>query len=216
MDLNGYVSLFLLGISSLLPLVNPVGTALIISPYFQGVAPSDRKQFSFKISLSCFVLGLATLFLGSWCLRFMGISIPAIQLGGGLLITRMGLAMLSQKSDDKSDTAKPGKLEDSLFYPLAFPLTLGPGGISTLITLSAHAHADDTELTLLRMGVLSGSLLAVMIVTYFCFSYSDQLIRRIGPSGSIVMNRLMAFLVFCIGIQMIIGGLEHSFPRMFG
>lgn len=215
MDILSQLSLFTLGVSSLLPLVNPVGTALIINPYFAGFPLSQRKSFALTIVISCLGLGIATLFLGSYALKFMGISIPTTQLAGGLIIAHMGLLMLSSKGETAKEPPNSDTVRSSLFYPMAFPLTLGPGGISTLITLSAHAHAEDTAQTLLQMGTLSLSLLAVLIFTYFCFAYSDGVIRRIGKSGSMVLNRLMAFLVFCIGIQMVISGLGHSFPQLF-
>ncbi|MGZ3722270.1 MAG: MarC family protein [Bdellovibrionales bacterium] len=217
MDLVGQLPLFVLGMSSLLPLVNPIGTALIINPYFRGATFSDRKSYAFAIVLSSLGLGVATLFLGSWCLKFMGISIPTTQMAGGLIIARMGLGLLNSEPEDQDgQQTQHANVRNSLFYPLAFPLTVGPGCISALITLSAHAHvSEDTPLTLLRMGVLSLSLFTVLVVTYFCFAYSDVVIRRIGTSGSLIVNRLMAFIVFCIGIQMFVTGLSHSFPNLF-
>ncbi|MBX3021480.1 MAG: MarC family protein [Bdellovibrionales bacterium] len=215
MDLTSHLSLFALGVSSLMPLVNPIGTALIVNSYFTGLTLADRKSYAFTIALSGTALGLATLLLGSWCLKAMGISIPTTQMGGGLIIAHMGLSLLNSKGQD-SPSFSHENVRSSLFYPIAFPLTVGPGGISALITLSAHSHAPDITDTFINMAVLSLSLVATMVITYFCFAYSDVVIRRIGNSGSMVLNRLMAFLVFCIGIQMFVAGLSHSFPKLFG
>lgn len=215
MNFLGQLSLFTLGVSSLLPLVNPVGTALIVNSYFAGFPLAQRKSFALTIVSSCLILGVATLFLGSYALKFMGISIPTTQLAGGLIIAHMGISLLNSKGESEKEPANTDTVRNSLFYPMAFPLTLGPGCISALITLSAHAHTASTGETFLNMGVLSLSLLAVLIFTYFCFAYSDAVIRRIGESGSMVLNRLMAFLVFCIGIQMVLSGLGHSFPQLF-
>jgi multiple antibiotic resistance protein len=212
MEFTESLSLYALGISSLLPLVNPIGTALIINHYFSGATLSERKSYAFAIVLSALGLGVATLFLGSWCLKFMGISIPTIQMAGGLLIARMGLALLSSQAEESQTSTRSKNVKDALFYPIAFPLTVGPGSISALITLSAHAHTDSASLTLMRMGVLSLSLVTVLVITFVCFAYSDVVIRRVGSSGSLIINRLMAFLVFCIGIQMFVVGLNHSFP----
>ncbi len=214
----GHSSLFLLGVSSLFPLINPIGTALILNPYFSASSLKQRKSYALQICVACFFLGFATLFLGSWVLKFMGISIAATQMGGGILIARMGLQFLGSESDEEEtkETAKPrDSIERSLFYPLAFPLTLGPGGLSVLITLSAHAHAQDLVGTFERMAVLGVSLLVTMVMTYFCFAYTNVVIHRIGATGSMVLNRLMAFVVFCIGIQMILSGLTTSFPHLF-
>jgi multiple antibiotic resistance protein len=204
-----HASLFLLGFSSLFPLINPIGTALIIEPYFQGIPRRERKLHAFKIVLNCFLLGLFCLHAGSKILQFMGVTIPAMQLAGGLIIAKIGLGFLDAKENTKQDDNVETDVTDSLFYPLAFPLTLGPGGIATLIMLSAHAHT--AKLTEISNGMLALSLalFAVLAVTYFCFAYSHDLVQKIGPNGSRVLNRLLAFLVFCIGIQMAFAGLMH-------
>ncbi len=207
--------LFLLGISSLLPLINPIGTAFILDPYFANLDLKSRKEFSFAIAFYCLILGLGTLALGSWCLKFMGISIPTTQVAGGFVIAKMGLGMLTARSQENDDPKEGlANVRASLFYPMAFPLTLGPGSVSTLIALSAHAHSTDLSESWLHMGVLALSLLTVCVLTYFCFVYSRVIIERLGPSGSLVINRLLAFLVFCIGIQMIVTGLKHLFPNL--
>jgi multiple antibiotic resistance protein len=75
--------------------------------------------------------------------------------------------------------------------------------------LSAHAHTTKITQISMNMITLSFSLLTVLIITYFCFAYSHDLVKKIGPNGSRVLNRLLAFLVFCIGIQMAFTGLMH-------
>lgn len=214
MEFVDLLSLFTLGFSSLFPLINPFGTSLIVSPYFAGSPLSDRKSQSRTIVIYGMVLGLCALLLGSWVLRFMGISIATTQLAGGLIIARMGLGMLNAQPS-KNSSSPSGEIKDSLFYPITFPLTIGPGAISVLIALSAHAHTPELTETLVRNGVLAASLMAVMLITYFCLLYSERAIHLIGPQGSVVLSRLMAFLVFCIGLQVAITGLTHSFPKLF-
>lgn len=208
-------SLFTLGFSSLFPLINPIGTALIINAKLSQGTGQERLSHSANICWICFAMGVATLFAGSWVLKFMGISIASTQMAGGLVLAHMGMALLNSESEGANDKTQIKPMGDSLFYPLAFPLTLGPGGIATLITLSAHAHAEAIGETFLRMGILAVGLGAVLLVTYFCFAYTNLLIARIGKTGSQALNRLMAFVVFSIGIQMFVTGLSHAFPNMF-
>lgn len=143
----------------------------------------------------------------------MGVSTDVTQFAGGILIARMGLGML----DSKEDHARSGKINDevsqSLFYPIAFPFTIGPGAISALITLSAHAHVGSFMETHIRMSVIGLSLLVVLIAGYFCFLYADKILQKIGRTGSNVLSRLMAFLVFCIGLQMAFSGIQKIFPN---
>lgn len=204
-----HLTLFALGFSSLFPLINPIGTALIIEPYFQGIPRNKRKSHAFKIVLNCLLLGLFCLHAGSVILQFMGVTLPAMQLAGGLIIAKIGLGFLDAKEDAKQDDNVKTSIDDALFYPLAFPLTLGPGGISTLIMLSAHAHSTKLTQVSMSMMAISLALLVVLVITYFCFAYSHDLVQKIGPNGSRVLNRLLAFLVFCIGIQMAFTGLMH-------
>jgi multiple antibiotic resistance protein len=208
------LSLFVLGFSSLLPMVNPIGTAVIINPQFAGTSLAERKIYARSIAFFGFALGIAALFLGSWCLKFMGISVATTQMAGGLVIARLGLNLLNSKEETEEAPPPSSFLSNSLFYPLAFPLTVGPGCISVLVTLSAHASTGDLADTLRRMLVLSVSLFIVMVLTYLCFTYSDAMMRRIGKSGSQVLNRLMAFVLFCVGIQMLVNGLIHTFPHL--
>lgn len=204
-------SIFLLGITSLLPLINPIGTALILNSFFAGQDLKGRKSYALSIVMYSFFLGLGALFLGSWCLKFMGISVSTTQLAGGIIIARMGLNLLSSKTEtDKSDGPLVD-LKSSTFYPMAFPLTLGPGAISVLITLNAHAQSGSLSDTWLKLVALTLSLAFVCVVTYFCFVYSDKVISKIGTSGSLVANRLSAFLVFCIGVQMTLTAFKTIF-----
>ena len=141
-ELTNYLPTFLLGFSSLFPLINPVGTALIIQPYFEGLDAASRKQHAFRIVLICFLMGFITLHIGSYILKFMGVSIPATQTAGGIVIAVLGFNLLnSQAASSDVDDAKRN-IDDSTFYPLSFPMTLGPGGLATLIALSAHVHSD--------------------------------------------------------------------------
>lgn len=202
-----HLPIFMLAFSSLLPLVNPIGTALIIEPYFAGIEKSERRAVAFKIVFYCFVLGLVSLHTGSLILEFMGVSVSTTQLAGGLIIAKLGLGLLD-KQDIKEDNSVGFQLSDAIFYPLAFPLTFGPGCVSTIITLSAHAHNEFTLLSI-NMVMISLALLVTLVMTYVCFVYAAELTQRIGKNGCMVLNRLLAFLVFCIGIQMAFNGLMH-------
>lgn len=197
---------FLLGFSSLFPLINPVGTALIIQPYFSGLDGASRKRHAFRIAFICFLMGFITLHVGSYILKFMGVSIPATQTAGGIVIAVLGFNLLNSQasSNDVDDAAHD--IDDSIFYPLSFPLTLGPGGLATLIALSAHVHSDGDSFFSPKMTAITLSLFVILAIAYFCFANTGALVKRMGANGSQVMNRLMSFLVFSIGIQMTFSG----------
>jgi multiple antibiotic resistance protein len=198
---------FLLGFSSLFPLINPIGTAFIIQPYFSNLDDASRKQYALRVVFICFVMGLVALHVGSYVLKFMGVSIPATQTAGGIVIAVLGFNLLNSAATTSTDVVSATKLEDSVFYPLSFPLTLGPGGISTLIALSAHVHRASDNVLSPAMTALTASLFVVLVIAYFCFVNASKLVRKLGANGSQVVNRMMSFLVFCIGIQMAFTGI---------
>ena len=205
--LSGLLPTFLLGFSSLFPLINPIGTAFIIQPYFSSLDDAARRRYVIRIVVICFLMGTVALHLGSYVLKLMGVSIAATQTAGGIVIAILGFNLLNSATTESTDVASGKKIDDSIFYPLSFPLTLGPGGISTLIALSAHVHSQQDHFFSPKMVAVTGSLLAVLVIAYFCFFNASKLVRRLGPNGSQVMNRMMSFLVFCIGIQMTFTGI---------
>ena len=208
------LSIFLLSFSTLFPVLNPVGNALIINPYLANRPMAERQLAAFKIVFYAFVFGVVAVVAGSELLKLMGIALPTIQIAGGIVIARMGFNLLNHDPDQ--DRAKvPAAVATSLFYPLAFPVTLGPGSISVLITLSASSQDVGFALTAERMLTLILALAAVLAVSFVCYAYETVITNRMGDSGSVILNRLMSFLLFCIGVQMFISGLERTFPKLF-
>jgi multiple antibiotic resistance protein len=206
-DWSTLLPTFLLGFSSLFPLINPVGTAFIVQPYFSELDDAARRRYVIRIVVICFVMGLVALHLGSYVLKLMGVSIPATQTAGGIVIAILGFNLLNSAETSPADVQSGHKIDESIFYPLSFPLTLGPGGISTLIALSAHVHNPRDNWLSVEMLAVTLSLLVVLVIAYFCFFNATKVVRRLGPNGSQVLNRLMSFLVFCIGIQMTFSGI---------
>jgi len=208
-----FLNLVFVGFISLFPPVNPPGTAIMIDPLLEGIQDGERKIVALKIALYAFLLCSVTIFLGSWIFKLFGISLPVVQLAGGLLICRMGWSLLSSDDEGKGDQegAKPNQnhknVEDILFYPLTFPMTTGAATISVLLTLSAHGHNDDLTLYLTHLLALIVAILLMCLLIYVCYSYTPALTRVLGPRGSQVLNRLSAFLVFCVGLQIAAQGL---------
>ncbi|HMH20925.1 MAG TPA: MarC family protein, partial [Puia sp.] len=137
MSLNfPFLQLVFVGFFSLFPAVNPVGSAFIVDPLLTGLNMPERKNAAKKVALYCFIICAVSVLAGSWILKLFGISIPIVQVAGGIMICRMGWQLLT--SDDvikgNKEKARPdrkaGDIENILFYPLAFPMTTGAGTIS--------------------------------------------------------------------------------------
>lgn len=201
-----FAPIFLLGFSSLFPLINPIGTAFIIQPYFSELNSTAKKKLAFQIVIICFVMGFITLHFGSYVLELMGVSIPATQTAGGIVIGILGFNLLNNQTTNNANNQTVKDNSNSTFYPLAFPLTLGPGGISTLIALGAHVHVKDHFFSQ-NTTAITLSLFVVLVIAYFCFTNTTALVKKMGPNGSQIMSKMMSFLVFCIGIQMAFTGI---------
>lgn len=210
-----FLSLVFVGFVALFPPVNPIGSAFIINPLLTGLDREARKAAARKITTYCFIICFISVFTGSWILKLFGISLPVVQLAGGILICRMGWQMLSSDDNVKGskESAQPTSglehIEDILFYPIAFPMTTGAGTISVLLTLSAHGANGNLTLHFINLGALVIAVLLICLLIYLCYANTPALIRRLGPRGEQIVNRISAFLVFCVGIQIATAGITH-------
>lgn len=193
--------------TALMPCVNPIGTAIILSSLTAGSDPKTRKQLARRVALNAAALLIGSLLIGSHLLEFFGVSIPIVQAVGGFVLASMGWKMLNKQDSaeqhDKSSTvfAESSSLWSRVFYPFTFPITVGPGCVAVAITLSAHSQKGDFVGTaLVQAGDVIG-ILAVSALVYLCFQYSAFVMKSLGESGTAVLMRLISFLVTCIGIQ---------------
>ena len=209
-----FLHLAVAGIIALFAPVNPVGTALVANPFFEHLDSKERHAAASKVTLYCMILCLTVLFVGSWFFKLFGISLPVVQLAGGIVICHMGWLLLGSDNKPAADSANshaaahaPADLDDKLFYPIAFPMTTGPGTIAVLLTLSANAHATHESTYLANIGALVVAVLITGLMVYVCLAYTPAFLRRIGPKGGMVLNRISAFLVFCVGLQIATDGI---------
>ena len=184
-----------------------------------GQRASDRKSNIRSIITDYLLVGLGSLAVGHFVLTLFGLSLPVIQLGGGLLICRTALQWLSDS--DSSVGHAQGKdvnplhkiaLESQVFYPITFPISIGPGSVSVILTLMASVSMKDGW----AKGLLSYAIIALVIVLmclilYLFLSQGERIIRKIGTSGSIVINKMVAFFTFCVGVQIVVTGIAKLF-----
>jgi len=199
---------------ALMPVINPIGTAIILLSLTDGVDDPTRKALARKITVNTIILLTALLLGGSYLLAFFGISVPIVQLAGGFVLSAMGWKLLNQTdaaqgADAQESVAKtPQNYFEKTFYPFTFPITVGPGSVAVALTLSARsAHEELLETAVHQGGALIG-IVGVALLVYFCFVYSNRLAARMGPSGTSVMMRLIAFIVVCIGAEISWTGLR--------
>jgi multiple antibiotic resistance protein len=199
----------LLVVSALFPIVDPIGGSPVFLSLTQDYSSQTRRLLARRISVDSFILLMASFTIGSHVLSFFGISLPVVQVGGGLIVISTGWAMLTQKDDnDRNMVRRSVSCTDALrdaFYPLTLPLTVGPGSISVAITLGANEpHQLRANLLAILAAAIGSAVLAISI--YLCYGFADRLGAVIGPAGMNVILKLSAFLLVCIGVQILWNG----------
>jgi multiple antibiotic resistance protein len=216
---------FALGFSALLPLINPLGSALIFLGLV-GAAPIDiYRGLARRIAINTVIFLAVIELIGSYLLGFFGISLPIVQVSGGIVIAMIAWALLNQPdstpSPEKTEAAAPAvtpaeinSLQQKAFYPFTFPITAGPGCIVVMLTLSVH-----TEQTTLEDKVLAhvGLFIAVLLLSaliYLCYAYAPKIARTISPATAHGILRVVAFILLCIGVQIAWNGLSDLFTKL--
>lgn len=199
-------------LTALFPIVNPLGGAPIFLSLTHYYSAEQRRILSRRIALNSVVLIVVSYFIGTHILTFFGISLPVVQVGGGMVVVSTGWAMLKQKDEDstKSDVHRTVNTEDlsrKAFYPLTLPLTVGPGSISVAITLGANEPHAGHRIIFSIIGAVIGAVLIAASV-YLCYAFSDRLAHALGETAMSVIMRLSSFLLVCIGVQIIWNGLS--------
>jgi multiple antibiotic resistance protein len=200
------VRIAVLVVATLLPLINPAGSAAIFHSMTLGIPESERRKMARSIGISSFVLVVAATFIGSYVLDFFGLSLPSVRIGGGLLVAASGWKLLNAEEKASPVVTDVKKVESRAFYPLTFPLTVGPGTISAAITIGASLKEPGVVLWQRALASLVG-LAAVAFTVYFSFRFAARLIRFLGATGTVVMLRLSAFILMCVGVQIITNGI---------
>ncbi|MDR3715146.1 MAG: MarC family protein [Puia sp.] len=214
---NNYVNLLFTGIIALFPVVNPIGSAFIVSPYFADLDRSGKRNAVKKITFYAFCICTVSLFAGHWILELFGLSVPVVQLAGGIMICKMGWEFLTSDDkgpDQKSRGQQPGttdgylSIEDRLFYPITFPVTTGAGTISVLFTLSAHSSSANYSDYLVNASAILLAIIVMCVLVYVFYLNTKTLINYLGSKGEAIVNRITSFLVFCVGLQIAISGIR--------
>ena len=207
----------LLVFAGLFPIVNPVGMAPIFASMTFPYSRDIRRTMAMRIAINGIVLLVASIFIGSYILEFFGISIAAVQFGGGLVVTVSGWHILNRRSDvaeRSNDAPQPSsEILSKAFYPLTLPLTVGPGSIAVAITLGSNSHSEThLQLILTALAAVIGSVLIGLSI-YLSYAYADKLETFLGNTGTSILIRLSAFIVLCIGIQIMFNGLESFYKE---
>jgi multiple antibiotic resistance protein len=202
---------FLLVFAAIFPVVNPPGSALVFLGLTRGATPEIRRILAWRIARNSFCVLICSLLVGALILKFYGISIPVLRVAGGFIVAVAGWKLLSEGSHKELEASADGvsrtELLEQAFYPLTLPLTTGPGTIAVVISLglSRASYTSSTDEILFVLASLAAAV-AIAITIFLCFAYADQVQRLLGPGGTDIAVRLSAFILFCLGIQILWSG----------
>ncbi len=205
-ELSAIVRTALVTLAALLPITNPPGNAPIFLALTKAMDENERRAMARRVGLNCLVLLVAAAYVGNYVLAFFDISIPVVRVGGGLLVAATAWRLLAAEdaaSGDAPGSSRKASAEEvagRAFYPLSFPITVGPGSISIAITLGASLPARGVPRLATSLGLMLGICVASVAI-WLAYRYASKLVRLLGTTGTAVFLRLSAFILLCIGVQ---------------
>ncbi|MGY6162341.1 MarC family protein [Paraburkholderia strydomiana] len=212
--LNQFVETVLLVVAGLFPVINPPAAGFMVLSLVPSTTSAERAYLARSISLNSLVILLVSLSVGAYVLSFFGISLPALRVAGGMVIAYAGWNLLHAPPGDEreaeqrtaSDAAREATLRAKAFYPLTLPITVGPGSIAVAIALGTGRPRAGVPLVNLAGAAVGMAILWCSI--YVCVRYAANVEKLLGPIGTEVAMRLFAFVLFCIGVQILWLGLD--------
>ena len=205
--MTAYANAFLLVYAGLFPILNPIGTAPIFLALTSSCTEDERNALARRVAINSVLLLAGSMFIGSYLLVFFGITLPVVRIAGGLVLIAFGWKLLHrgvELEDERPPQARSQSTEIDAFYPLTMPLTVGPGSIAVAIGLGSQR--PEGPITLSQFALLGGSAIAVVMLTltvYVCYRFAERLLALLGENGVNVIIRLSAFILLCIGIQVL-------------
>jgi multiple antibiotic resistance protein len=203
-------SAFVIGYTTLISIINPFGVAFIFHDMTRRLDDAERQAMALRIAIYSFGVLVVSSVLGTYILNFFGISIAALRIAGGIAVAFAGWSLLNQPDSavDESEaarTAPPADIASMAFYPLTMPLTTGPGSVAAAIALVVQGPFSADRFIGVAVQVVIVAV-AVCVTIYLCYRWSGWLSRHLGVAATRIFTRVAAFLLLCVGVQIIITG----------
>ena len=210
--MSDFINIFFLVFAGLFPIVNPLGNIPLFIRLTERAGAAKRHLLARQVAINGFLLLLGSMLIGSHVLVFFGITLPVVRVAGGAVITIMGWRLLNQGDnpiEDHSGNSTPANVDLS-FYPLTMPLTVGPGSIATAIALGSQRQIvlADFRHFLLQLSSAVLGLAAIALCIYLCYRFAERVETFLGRVGTNVLMRLSAFILICIGLQIVWNGIS--------
>jgi multiple antibiotic resistance protein len=212
------LSAFLLAFPALFSIVNPPGAAFIFNDVTGDLTHGQRSRIANKVGLYSLLVMLASLWCGAYILNFFGISLGALRIAGGTVVALRAWDLLSAperqeaRKQEQAESSGPAA-EDIAFFPLTLPFTTGPGTIAVAVALGAERPKAVAALPGFFVG-MSAAAVAIAAIVWFAYRSADRISDYIGAGARRTIARLTAFLLLCIGTQIVLNGIDDVLPHM--
>jgi multiple antibiotic resistance protein len=200
-DLQFYITAF----ATLFVVIDPPGIVPLFTALTQGMDDAHRRRLALR---ACVIAGmLLTLFglFGESLLGFIGISMPAFRIAGGILLFLTALDMLFERRTQRREGQQADPNHDPSVFPLATPLIAGPGAIATMILLMGQTGGDWRG-----AAAVLGLLALMLLATYLFLLASPPIERLLGRTGTVVITRLLGMLLAALSVQFVIDGIRGT------
>lgn len=203
---------FVTSFISLFVIVDPPGNVFPYLALSAGCDPKSARALAWQACLFGFLILTVFVILGRLVLEFFGISQPAFQIAGGLVLFRIVFDMMEGRGHfnrlDTSSSLSPGDYRDIALIPLAMPLLSGPGAISTVLVLTARSqsHLED--------ALLVAAVALIMLLAYIFFRFASRLLGFLKETGLRLLTRLMGLILAALAAQFVISGIKAAFPSL--
>ena len=207
--MSQFLNTFMLVFGSLFPIVNPFGTSFLFLALTRKADRGLRTFLARRVACYGFLIIATSLYLGAWLLTIFGVSVPALRVGGGLVLAIAGWRLLNRNDDVEPKDVGPADdetLVSSAFYPLTMPLTTGPGTIAATIALGTSPSVGPIAAPMASLGALCAALVICLLI-YVCYRFADRMETLLGRTLTDAMMRLFALLLLCIGVEILWGGI---------
>lgn len=194
---------------ALFPLVNPVGTTPIFLSLTAGATQDELGRLTRRVPVYSFFLLLVSLLLGGVIINLFGIQIAHVEVAGGLVVFYSAWEMLSGRSGEQGAGDRSQPAGDRAFFPLTMPITAGPGCMAVAIAVGSRCVGRSVEGTLASYLGAGLGLLALSLSVWLCFRFASRLFHRLGPTGTLVVTKMSAFVLMAIGVEIFWSGLSQ-------
>lgn len=204
-----HLQYFLGALVSLIVITNPLSKLPLFVSLTQGMSEGRRRQQALWAGIYSATIMLVSLLGGNMLLAFFGISYGAMRIAGGLVVAMIGYQMLFGGNTPNNAPIVRRDKDDYAFFPIAMPGIAGPGTIAVVIGFSTEiAELKDYVDLAVALGWTAAAIIVTASASWAVMRYSDLLTRRLGPSGTLVLGKLMGFILICIGVQFVGSGIR--------